>query len=1138
MNTATSNPKTPPRWPVFVGLVAAGLLGNYFKFALFLNIDLLFGSIFAMLALQLFGLVRGVLAAALIASYTFVLWNHPYAIVIMAVEVAVVGTLMSQRKMSMLLADTLYWLVLGMPLVFVFYALVMKLPMSSIEIIMVKQAVNGVANALLARLLFASFSHRAGSGQLPLHELVGNLLTAFLLFPALLMLAVGSRADFAELDLQIRSALQQKSLSITNHLTDWVQDRTRVVLSLSELAATLTPRQMQGRLEQAHAADTNFLRIGLRDTESVIVAYAPPLDESGQSNIGKKFPERPYIAELKKNLQPMLAEVVMGRIDKSEPVVVLLAPVLRHGYYAGYVNTVLRLNALRNYLHSHIEADSLLYSLLDSKGNVILSNRTDQKMMMPFVRGKGALQDVDANPKRWLPVLPPNTSIADQWKNSYYVVQTRVGDLGGWQLVLEQPVAPFQKILYDNYTEKLTLLVAILMATLALAEILSRRITATLDRLGAITHDLPGKLATGGQALVWPHSKVAQTQQLVDNFRVMADSLVQQFRDIRHFNESLETRVLERTQQLAQSESRFRLFVEHNSSVMLFVDPKSGTIEDANSAALAFYGYSKAQLMAMHISEINTLTPEQTRAEMQLALRSKRNYFLFQHRLVDGTLRDVEVYSTPIETGDRTVLFSIVHDITERRLAELERDANRRELVDAQLAALNLMEDAVAARDRAMAARVDLDALLREQKAILNNSLVGIVTVKERKIIWANLCYEVMLGYAPGELDGAPTRQSYVSEEDYRRFGDGAYAALGQGLVYRSRLRLLRKDGQHLWAEASGVMLNPATGESLWCFNDITQQVQAEANLQASELHLKAIVENEPECIKVVDAQGLLLQMNPAGLAMVEADSEDQVVGQPVLGVIAPEHRAAFAAMHQRVIAGESMQLEFEVQGLKGGRRWLETHAVPMQEHGHTVHLAVTRDITVRKQMQDQVRQLAFYDSLTTLANRRLFNDRLDQALLAGKRAGGYCALLFLDLDNFKPLNDTYGHEAGDLLLVEAAARMKACVRAVDTVARFGGDEFVVLLSELAPDRTTSTAEAAMVAEKIHSALGQPYQLRLPGHGDAAPQTAVHHCTASIGVAIIDAGQVTAEEAMRRADKAMYDAKAHGRDQVWFSETV
>jgi PAS domain S-box-containing protein len=116
-----------------------------------------------------------------------------------------------------------------------------------------------------------------------------------------------------------------------------------------------------------------------------------------------------------------------------------------------------------------------------------------------------------------------------------------------------------------------------------------------------------------------------------------------------------------------------------------------------------------------------------------------------------------------------------------------------------------------------------------------------------------------------------------------------------------------------------------------------------------SEMRLRTIIENEPECIKIVDAQGRLTQMNPAGLAMIEADSEEQVLGLPVSAVIAPEYHASFAEMHQRVLAGETVQMEFEVKGLKGGHRWLETHAVPMQEEGKTVHLAVTRDISARK---------------------------------------------------------------------------------------------------------------------------------------------------------------------------------------------
>ena len=143
-----------------VALIAAGLAGNYFKFPLFLNIDFLFGSIFAMLALQFFGIGRGILAAAIIAGYTYILWNHPYAIIIMTAEVAVVGWLTDRRKMGLVLADTLYWLIIGMPLVYLFYHVVMQVPFSNTSIVMTKQAVNGIANALVARLIFSYRAHR------------------------------------------------------------------------------------------------------------------------------------------------------------------------------------------------------------------------------------------------------------------------------------------------------------------------------------------------------------------------------------------------------------------------------------------------------------------------------------------------------------------------------------------------------------------------------------------------------------------------------------------------------------------------------------------------------------------------------------------------------------------------------------------------------------------------------------------------------------------------------------------------------------------------------------------------------------------------------------------------------------------
>jgi PAS domain S-box-containing protein len=173
---------------------------------------------------------------------------------------------------------------------------------------------------------------------------------------------------------------------------------------------------------------------------------------------------------------------------------------------------------------------------------------------------------------------------------------------------------------------------------------------------------------------------------------------------------------------------------------------------------------------------------------------------------------------------------------------------------------------------------------------------------------------------------------------------------------YEMEKRYIRKDGELVWVYLSVALLRDADGIALYFISsvvDITQRKLAEDRLRESETHLRAVIENEPECIKIVDEQGLLTQMNPAGLKMIEADTLAQVAGRPVIGVIAPEYRDAFIHMHQRVIAGEAMQLKFEVMGLKGGRRMLETHAVPMEEHGKRVQLAVTRDITEKQRIED-----------------------------------------------------------------------------------------------------------------------------------------------------------------------------------------
>jgi diguanylate cyclase (GGDEF)-like protein/PAS domain S-box-containing protein len=232
----------------------------------------------------------------------------------------------------------------------------------------------------------------------------------------------------------------------------------------------------------------------------------------------------------------------------------------------------------------------------------------------------------------------------------------------------------------------------------------------------------------------------------------------------------------------------------------------------------------------------------------------------------------------------------------------------------------------------------------------------------------------------------------------------------------------------------------------------------------------------------------------------------------------------------------EIYAVEYRLRCKDGSYKWILGRGmlVSHDQAGKPLRMVGTHtDISTRKQMETQIIEFAFYDALTKLPNRRLLTDRLLQEMAKSKRTASYGALIFLDLDHFKPLNDTHGHAAGDLLLIEAACRLKACVREVDTLARMGGDEFVVLLTQLSPDAALSKVQAKKVAEIIRLALSAPYPLQV-GHDGIGAKKINYRCSASLGVALFVGDKRSQEDVIKRADDAMYQAKNAGRDQVCF----
>lgn len=310
-----------------------------------------------------------------------------------------------------------------------------------------------------------------------------------------------------------------------------------------------------------------------------------------------------------------------------------------------------------------------------------------------------------------------------------------------------------------------------------------------------------------------------------------------------------------------------------------------------------------------------------------------------------------------------------------------------------------------------------------------------------------------------------------------------------------------------------------------------------QAELGQREALLQQVLDTSSVAIFLVDVRGRITQANHR-MAEMFAYSVQSLLELDYVALVDPRERDAVRQQKGELLRGSIPTLNLDRMYWRSDQSKFWGHLTATrfvdadgQDRGI---LGVIVDITERKHSEEIVRQLAYYDPLTNLANRLLLRDRITQAMLASQRSGRHGALMFLDLDNFKSLNDSYGHGAGDLLLREVAARLRSCVRGVDAVARFGGDEFVVLLMDLSQDRAQAQEQATRLAQKIRALLAEPYRLHLLSDASRAAQDITHHCSASIGVALFLGLTFSEEEGIKRADIAMYRAKAAGRNAVRF----
>jgi len=541
--------------------------------------------------------------------------------------------------------------------------------------------------------------------------------------------------------------------------------------------------------------------------------------------------------------------------------------------------------------------------------------------------------------------------------------------------------------------------------------------------------------------------------------------------------------------------------IVESSEDAIFGKSAEGCITTWNRGAAKMFGYGAHEIVGQ---SVNVLVPpgrEQEVADLLALVASGKSVMHFESslRCKDGRLIEVSLSLSPIRDSSGTIsgISTIARDITQRKAAERALQQLNRELRDSE-----------------------------ERLRTLVQTIPDLIWLKDLEGIYlsCNPQFERLFGAKEAEIIGK-TDYDFVDNElaDSFRENDRKAMAAGKPTMneewvtyadngYRALLETIKTPMRDSDEKPIGV---------LGIARDITERRKAE-----EQLRIAATAFETQEGITITDANEVILRVNRA-FSHITGYAPEEVVGNTPRLLRSGMHDSAFyTAMWESIRNEGSWQGEI-LNRRKSGEiypEWLNITAVK-NTHGEVTHyVGAFIDITARKAAEKEIEHLAYFDLLTQLPNRRLLLDRLQQAMVGCARTGRMGALLFLDLDNFKILNDTCGHYVGDQLLIKVANRLASCVRDGDTISRLGGDEFVVMLEDLSGNPQEAAAQAKAVGEQILVSLNRHYVM----------DGRVHHSTPSIGAALFGDRESSVDELLRQADIAMYQAKSAGRNTLRF----
>lgn len=556
----------------FIVLIILGLVGNYLKVQIFFGVDFIFGGIFAITIVYLYGLKFGILGALLIYSYTYKLWNHPYAIAIYIIEILFIEIVKRRENKNIIIVDIIYWILVGMPLTGILYYKFLRMGLSETYLIMIKNSVNGIFNAFCANLIMLYtpirkyYFKNIKESTVPVNELLFNLFLGAVLLSNLFISVISSNERLVKVLDNIKMEAQTQSNKSITSINSWIEQYKDALASLGSEALfsnIIYPEDLQEHTEITGEVFNGFNEVYVANSQGTSISFYPKINLKGKSTIGLNFSDRKYFKDLKSTLKPVISDVFIGGGANIKPITTIGVPIIKGDKFAGAAVAELNLDYLTKILSdSNTILKNTALIIVDSKNRIISSTEKNAKVMQKLnlkniEKANKGIDDIYVDMPTWRQL-----SLTGSWEKAMYVYETPIKNSANWKLIVGVPIAPYQYELEKGYIKSLSIIFISIILTLLIVTLICRLISSPIRHLAEVTTHLPSKIFNE-QHIKWPKTIIKEINSLIDNFKSTSEILNDNFKEIQSAN--IELNYLANHDPLTRLPNRVKFNKELNS---------------------------------------------------------------------------------------------------------------------------------------------------------------------------------------------------------------------------------------------------------------------------------------------------------------------------------------------------------------------------------------------------------------------------------------------------------------------------------------------------------------------------------------------------------------------------------------------